>query len=125
MLKKLFACLLALGVMGMAAGCVVQTYETRGDTRVSFEETINLGYYCGGPLTSWTVYNRQTEEQGTAGCEQPVLFVGLYPNTTYTFDIYGYSGQELCWEGTCNVHAYGGRTTFADCSRHIVSYCGF
>lgn len=105
------------------SGCVVENHKA--DTRVEFQETDNIGQYCGGPLSSWQVVNRETGDQGTAGCEQPVLFVNLTPGATYTFDITGYAGSKVCWEGSCEVTAVSGTTTFADCSHSIASLCGY
>jgi len=105
------------------AGCVVE--DTGNDTRVELQEMDNLGYRCGGPLTSWTVTARETREQATAGCEQPVLFVDLAPNRTYTFDVEGFAGKDLCWQGSCQVFAEGGHTTVADCRSAIRPLCTF
>lgn len=110
------------------AGCVVEHDHTYvpppSEPRIEFDEMTNLGYACGGPLTSWTVTARETQDSGTAGCEQPVLFTNLAPNTSYTFDIQGYSGQRLCWQGSCTVPTSGYGTAFADCSGQIEHLCG-
>lgn len=106
-----------------ASGCIVENH--RADTRVEFQETDNIGQYCNGPLSSWTVVNRETSDQGTAGCEQPVLFVNLTPGATYTFDVTGYSGSKVCWEGSCEVTAISGTTTYADCSSSVAHLCGY
>lgn len=105
------------------SGCIVENHPA--DTRVEFEETTNIGQYCGGPFASWTIVNRETGDQGTAGCEQPVLFVNLTPGATYTFDVTGYAGNKVCWEGSCQVTAISGTTTNADCSHSIQSLCGY
>jgi hypothetical protein len=119
--------LVALG--GTAAlcalsGCVVEDSGPR-ETQIELREMDNLGYRCGGPMTSWTVTARETREQGTAGCEQPVLFVNLEPNRTYTFDIEGYSGKTLCWQGSCQIFAEGGHTTLAQCASQVRQLCSF
>jgi hypothetical protein len=107
----------------LLSGCVID-HDTYVPPEIQFEETLNLGYRCGGALTSWTVYARETAEQGTAGCEQPILFLNLSPHTWYTFDITGYSGQSLCWQGTCQVNSGGGGRIFPDCSGVIAHLCG-
>jgi hypothetical protein len=109
---------------GALGGCVVENNHP-ADTRIEFEETQTLGAYCGGPLSSWSVTNRETQEQGTAGCEQPVLFVSLTPGATYTFDIVGYSGNKVCWQGSCSVTAAAGTTSYADCSNSVAHLCGY
>lgn len=108
-------------------GCIIETHSTGSPagTRIEFGEVRNLGYLCGGPLTQWTVTNRELRTAGTAGCEQPVLFTDLTPGAVYTFDIEGWSGSRLCWTGACAVRATGGTTTFADCSAEIEHLCGF
>jgi hypothetical protein len=111
-----------------ASGCIVEesSRPPPADTEIEFDQTINIpGQYCGGPLTSWTVTNRDTGDTGTAGCQQPVLFPHLAPNASYTFDITGYSGDRLCWQGSCGVTAIGYETSFADCHYEIQHLCGF
>jgi hypothetical protein len=110
-------------VSALAASACGGHHDPPEDTEIEFGEVTNLGYACGGPLTSWTVSCRETGDVGTAGCEQPVLFVNLAPNTTYTFDIQGFDGQNLCWQGACTVDAVGGATTLADCSANVQHLC--
>jgi hypothetical protein len=116
--------LVGAAACGALGGCVVEDHHD-ADTRIEFQETQTLGQSCGGPLSSWSVTNRETQEQGTAGCEQPVLFVSLTPGASYTFDIVGYSGNRICWQGSCSVIAAGGTTTYADCSNAVASLCGY
>jgi hypothetical protein len=119
--------LIGLVAISMTA-CIVEEHRAPPvpqETQLELDEATNLGYACGGPLTSWTVTNRQTGDTGTAGCEQPVLFVGLSPGATYTFDIVGYSGQKLCWQGTCDAVAPGNTTSLVDCSHQIEHLCAF
>ncbi len=97
---------------------------------IQFDETVNLGYSCsGGYLSSWTVYNRETQKQGSASCQQPVLFTDMNDGAVYTFDITGYSpaasSDKPCWQGSCSVRAIGGRVTYADCSPQINHLCGY
>jgi hypothetical protein len=93
-------------------------------TIVEFGEVTNLGYACGGPLASWTVSCRETGTAGTAACQQPVEFVDLAPNATYTFDIQGFDANNaLCWQGSCTIDAVGGATTLADCSQNVQHLC--
>jgi len=104
-IRKTAAGLLVAGaLLACASGCVVENHRA-DETRIEFQETDNIGQYCGGPFSSWTIVNRETGDQGTAGCEQPVLFVNLTPGATYTFDITGYAGNKTCWEGSCQVTA--------------------
>ncbi len=110
-------------VLGCSSACVAANHKA--DTQVEFQETDNIGQACGGPLSSWTVVNRETNDQGTAGCEQPVLFVNLAPGATYTFDVTGYAGSKVCWEGSCQVTAVSGATTYADCASSVAHLCGY
>jgi hypothetical protein len=116
--------LLGAAAFGALSGCVVDNRHA-ADTQIEFQETDNLGEYCNGPLTSWTVSSHDAQEEGSAGCEQPVLFTNLTPGTTYSFDVTGYAGNRLCWQGSCSVTAVGGTTTYADCSTSIQHLCGF
>jgi hypothetical protein len=111
----------------LLAGCIVQEHNTPPpppETAIDFSETINLGYACGGPLTSWTVTNRTTSDQGTAGCEQPVLFPHLEPGQNYDFDVVAYDGSRVCWQGSCSVYAAYQPVNEADCSAQIAHLCG-
>lgn len=122
MLKRIFVV-----VIVACTACVVSAPATGS---VQFDETVNLGYSCaGGLLSSWQLYNRETQKQGTATCQQPVLFTDLADGASYTFDITGYSpaagGDRVCWQGTCVVRAFGGRTTYADCSSVVNHLCGY
>ena len=116
-----------LGLLALLSCCVVAAPATGS---VQFDETVNLGYSCaGGLLSSWVAYNRETQKQGTASCQQPVLFTDLNDGQTYTFDLTGYSpsgaSERVCWQGSCAVRVFGGRTTYADCSSQIVHLCGY
>ena len=97
--------------------------ESDDSTEIQFDETTNLGYRCGQGLTSWNVFARESREQGTASCQQPILFVDLQPDATYTFDIVGFRGNDVCWRGTCAVRASRNARTYADCSQQIQSLC--
>jgi hypothetical protein len=110
----------------LVGGCIVEHNPPPPppETSIDFSESLNLGYSCGGPLTSWTVTNRTTSDQGTAGCEQPVLFLHLTPGNTYVFDIVGYNGSRVCWQGSCSVVAAYQTTNEADCSGEIGRLCG-
>lgn len=117
----------AVAVLLGASGCIVEEDSPpHGPARIEFGEVVNLGYSCGGPLDTWTVKNRETSEQGTAVCEQPVLFVDLAPHTAYTFDITGETNQgKVCWTGSCRVISGGEASiTFPDCSSFISHTCG-
>jgi hypothetical protein len=113
-----------LALVTMLAACIVEEHRA-DDSAIEFGELMNIGYVCGGPAQfSWTVSNRQTSEQGTAGCEQPIRFVHLAPNALYTFDVTGYDGDRVCWQGSCNVDTRDQTLTFADCSGQIAHLCG-
>ena len=119
------ACGALLCAAPVATGCIVDnSHSTPADTQIEFQETDNIGLTCSSPLTTWTVTNRETNEVGTAGCEQPVLFVNLTPGAVYTFDISGLAGTKECWKGSCQVTAASGITTLADCSSAIERLCG-
>lgn len=122
------ACGLALAGALATSGCFVEHHydpPPPGPTEIDFGEVRNLGYQCGGPLASWTVTNRETKDNGSATCQQPILFTNLAPGATYTFDIQGFDvNQRLCWQGACSVTAIGGTTSEADCSAEIVHLCG-
>ena len=108
-----------------APGCIIDNNSSGpADTQIEFQETTNLGYTCTGPLTLWQITARENQEAGSAGCEQPILFEHLAPNAVYTFDITGYAGQRLCWQGSCQVAATAGIRTYADCSAAIAHLCG-
>jgi len=95
-------------------------------TEIELDETDNVGVRCGEhPDFSWTVYARETGEQATAGCEQPIRFVNLVGGATYTFDITGYSGPTLCWRAVCSVRARDGIRVYASCRDQIKELCTF
>lgn len=114
----------ALAAAFTMSACVVEHHDAPPPTEIEFDEVRNLGYACGGPLASWTVTRRDNGDTGTAGCEQPVLFVDLAPNVEYTFDIEGRDGSgRVCWQGSCAVTAIGYETSFADCSAEVQHLC--
>ncbi len=112
----------------LGSACVVPVASSGN---VQFDETTTLGYSCaGGLLSSWVVSNVETQKQGTASCQQPVLFTDMRDGATYTFEISGYSPaagntERLCWRGSCAVRAVGSRTTYPDCSPQINHLCGY
>ena len=118
------ACILLVGV----SGCVVEDRHPQEtlDTEIQFDQVQNTGSCGPDPAHfQWTVTNRQTGDQGTALCAQPVLFQNLAPNATYTFDVSGYEVGKVCWQGSCNVDTRYGILTYADCSAQIEHLCGF
>jgi hypothetical protein len=119
--------LLTASSAALTAGCIVEHNTVPpADTQIVFGELQNLGATCAsGHLSTWTVTNRENGDSGTAGCEQPIVFQGLAPNTSYSFDIVGTWGNQTCWQGACAVYAYGETTTVADCSSAITHLCGF
>jgi len=119
-----FAALLLTPLSGLVClGCTVDPWSD-DDPQIQFEETANIGYSCNqGAGFSWTVRARETGEEGTAGCQQPIRFEDLGANRDYTFDITGYLGQDVCWRGTCVVRARRSERTYADCSAQIQPLC--
>ncbi len=120
--------LIATAFAAMGAGCIVEHDHSApyyGPPNVQFDPVRNLDAYCSSGMTSWTVTNRETGDTGTARCEEPITFTDLYPNASYTFDVTGYAGQRLCWQGACGVSTLGSGTAFADCSAEIAHLCGF
>jgi hypothetical protein len=113
------------GLLALAgAGCIVQhDYTPPADTEISFVETQLFGGAGCGKVTSWSVYLRELQQTATGVCNDEVDFHALDPGTTYTFDISGYEGQTLCWQGSCTVPTQGGVQTFGDCSMQIKSLC--
>ncbi|WP_394838285.1 hypothetical protein LVJ94_15380 [Pendulispora rubella] len=126
MARQSFSALVGLGALLLTPlaglGCTVDGWYD--ETEIQFEETTNIGYSCSqGPGFSWTVRARETGEQATAGCQQPIRFEDMRGGRTYTFDITGYLGQDVCWRGACTVRARSSERTYADCSAQIQSYC--
>jgi hypothetical protein len=112
------------GAVALSQGCVVEhDHPYYGPTEIQFDEVRNLGATCAS-VTGWTVTNRETGNSGTAGCEQPVIFTNLAPNTSYTFDITGSNGSRVCWQGSCAVTTVPGEIAYADCSAEIQHLCG-
>jgi hypothetical protein len=112
---------------GTATGCIVETSAPPPppppDTEIGFDPVTNFGEACGGQLTSWQATDREDNWAQTAACNQQILFTGLAPNAEYTFDILGYSGNRLCWQGACSVPTARGILTFGDCSQSITYLC--
>jgi hypothetical protein len=108
------------------SGCVIEERSPPPpDTEIGFDASMNLGQGCGGQLTSWQV---TLVDDGTTlggGCAYHPIFRGLAPNTRYTFDIVGYSGSDVCWQGSCSVPTALGTLTYGDCSAAIDHSCGF
>jgi hypothetical protein len=112
---------------GTLAGCIVEESAPPPpppDTEIGFDPATNFGQACGGQLTSWQVTDRDDRSVQTAQCNQQIIFDGLAPDAEYTFDILGYSGNELCWQGACSVPTAQGILTFGDCSKSIQYLCG-
>ena len=116
--------LATLAVVGAgASGCIVQhDYAPPPDTEISFVETQLFPAGCG-TVTSWSVHLRELQESATGVCNDEVDFHALDASTTYTFDIAGYEGATLCWQGSCTVPTEYGVQTFGDCSAQITSLC--
>jgi hypothetical protein len=111
---------------GTLAGCIVEESPPPPppDTEIGFDPVANFGEGCGGSLTSWQVTDRDDKWAQTAGCNEQIIFNELVPDAQYTFDILGYSGNELCWQGACTVPTAQGILTFGDCSKSIQYLCG-
>ncbi|MDP9002209.1 MAG: hypothetical protein M3O46_19120 [Myxococcota bacterium] len=108
--------------MFAAIGGCVADHRPGPASWIEFDAVPNLLSTCDSTLTSWAVSRRDTGQSGSAACEQPILFVDLTPSTTYTFDVFGYTGADLCWRGACVVTALVGGT-IVDCSSHITDLC--
>jgi hypothetical protein len=111
---------------GTATGCIVEESAPPPpppDTEIGFDALTNFGQACGGQLTKWTVTDRDDNFAQTAFCDQQIVFTGLTPNATYTFDILGYAGNQLCWQGACSVPTERGILTYGDCSQSIAYLC--
>ncbi len=113
----LFAC--------SSSGCVVEQSPPPPppDTEIGFDPATNFGQACGGQLTNWQVTDRNDSQVETATCGEQIVFGGLEPGVEYTFDILGYSGNQLCWQGACVVQAAQGFLTLGDCHASIQPLC--
>jgi hypothetical protein len=116
------SCTMALALA--VGGCIVEESPPPPppDTEIGFDEQMNFGVGCG-VLTSWSVTMRETQETLVGGCDDQVTFGGLVPNTSYTFDLAGYQGNTLCWQGSCSVPTEAGVLTWGDCAQQIQSLC--
>jgi hypothetical protein len=108
-------------------GCIVEESAPPPppppDTEIGFDPVTNFGEACGGQLTSWQATDRNDSWAQTASCNEQIVFTGLTPGASYSFDILGYSGNELCWQGACSVGTEQGILTFGDCSKRITYLC--
>jgi hypothetical protein len=122
-LPGLLAAATLAAVAAGASGCIVQhDNPPPPDTEISFVETQLFPAGCG-TVTSWSVHLRELDQNGTGVCNDEIDFDGLADSTTYTFDINGYEGSNLCWQGRCTVPTEYGVQTFGDCSAQIKSLC--
>ncbi len=122
-LPGLLAAAALAGVAAAVSGCIVEHDDAPPpDTEISFVQTQLFPAGCG-TVTSWSVYLRELQESSTGVCNDEIDFHALSPNTTYTFDISGYEGSTLCWQGSCTVPTEYGVQTFGDCSAQIQSLC--
>jgi hypothetical protein len=115
---------LAVGLCTQA--CVIEEdhHPPPPDTEVGFDPVMNLGQACGAQLTSWSVTLQADGTTLEGGCGYRPVFGGLAPNATYSFEITGYSGPQVCWHGTCAVDTAFGTLTYGDCSQAIDHLCG-
>lgn len=114
-----------LALLAFVQGCFVK--ERSEETRIEFDEALTIGQGCSGALSSWRVSNvtdPKLPEGAAGGCDADFLFRDLEPNQTYTFRIEGYSGDELCWSGSCAVYAERGATNVAECGQYVERLCG-
>jgi hypothetical protein len=112
---------------GAPSGCVVEQGPPPPppDTEIGFDAITNFGPACNGQLTDWQVTDRNDHSTlSAAGCNQTITFGALQPDAEYTFDIVGYSGSQLCWQGACTVPTASGILTFGDCHASIQALCG-
>lgn len=121
-LPGLLAAAALAGVAAGVGGCSDHDDAPPPDTEISFVQTQLFPAGCG-TVTSWSVYLRELQESATGVCNDEVDFHALSANTTYTFDISGYQGSTLCWQGSCTVPTEYGVQTFGDCSAQIQSLC--
>ncbi len=64
---------------------------------------------CDGELSSWSVAIRgSSDPASTAACGDVIVVGGLEPYKPYTLEITGYSGQQPCWTGACDVTPFVG-----------------
>jgi len=114
-----------VSAIAASAGCVVEHDHPyySGPTEIQFGQARNLGSTCP-TVTSWTVTNRETGDSGSSECE-PIIFTNLAPGASYTFDVTGYIGSRICWQGACGVSTIPGGIAYADCSAEIEHLCGF
>jgi hypothetical protein len=107
-------------------GCVVEEHHAPPpDTEIGFDPVMNLGQACGDQLTSWAVTLLADGTTLAGSCGYRPIFGGLAPNATYSFEIVGYSGAQVCWQGSCAVETAWGTLTYGDCSQAIDHLCGF
>jgi hypothetical protein len=121
---RLVGLLAALAVASSA--CVVEESPPPPpppDTEIGFNEIQNFGVGCG-TVTSWSVTMRELGTTSQGGCGDEVVFGALAPGATYTFDLSGYAGGQLCFTGSCAVPTEGGIRTYGDCSAQIQHLCG-
>lgn len=118
---------LCTALAALSSGCIVEDHHDGppANTEIDFSEHLNIGVCGDRNAFSWTVSNRQTGDQATASCDDTIAFPGLAPSTTYTFDVTGYLGSKVCWQGACNVDTEYGVITYADCSEQIAHLCGY
>ena len=118
---------LAVVIASCAPACVIETRPAPPppDTEIGFDPLMNLGQSCGGQLTSWQV--TLVDDGTTLGgsCAYRPVFGALAPSTPYTFEVVGYSGAQVCWQGSCSVPSAWGTLTWGDCSLEVQHLCGF
>jgi hypothetical protein len=126
---KLGALACTLWLATAVAGCIVEESPPPPppppDTEIGFEPVRTFGQGCGAQLTTWQVTLRDDGSTESGGCGDVLLFGALTPNVTYTFDITGFSGGRVCWQGSCAVPAAFGTRTLGDCSAEINHLCGY
>jgi hypothetical protein len=113
-------------LLAVGGGCVVQAtpYAPPRDTEIGFDPAMQFGQTCGSELTSWQVTEREDGEQLSGQCSEEIIFTGLVPNRQYTFDIAGFAGKELCWQGSCTVPSEYAVLTMGDCHASVDFLCG-
>jgi hypothetical protein len=112
-------------IAGCVVGCSSPPPPPPPDTQIGFEPSLTFSRTCDGALTTWQVADRADPAHPlTRPCDQSAIFGGLTPGASYTFDISGYSNDQLCWQGSCAVPTEYGILTWADCRAAIDPLCG-
>lgn len=110
--------LLVLGLLAASvSGCFVDR-EYSNETIIEFDACATFGDACE-ELTEFRVVGRELGEEGSAPIGDRIRFRDVMPNRVVTFDVEGYSGNELFYRATCDIGATAYTTVEADCRNHV------